>query len=313
MKKTISIITPVYNEEKNIDFYYKRIKKVIDLIGDYDFEIIFTDNCSSDNTFAMIEDLAQRDQRIKAYRFSRNYGYQRSIFTGYMKSSGDCVIEFDCDLQDPPELLPEFIKAWEAGNKIVYGKRIERPEGIVLTKAREMFYRILAKVSENDLPTDAGDFMLLDRMIVDQLVSIRDHHIYIRGEVFSLGFKRYAIPYKRDERLYGDSKFPLKKLLLLAVDGFISQSTLPLRLASCFGVILAIITALMIFIYLALHITGIINTEGFTTTTILILLSISVNAIFLGIIGEYLARLYANTNNKPFVIIEQRIGDNDDE
>tara|TARA_B110000967_G_C18843753_1_gene540813 strand:- start:617 stop:1558 length:942 start_codon:yes stop_codon:yes gene_type:complete len=307
MKKIISIVTPVYNEEKNIQFYYDRITKTIDAIENYDFEIIFTDNCSSDSTFSLIKSLAENDVRIKAYKFSRNYGYQKSIFTGYSKSTGHCVIEFDCDLQDPPELLPRFIEEWEKGNSIVYGKRIKRPEGAIITKARKIFYRTLSAVSENELPIDAGDFMLLDRIVVNQLVSIKDHNIYIRGEVFSFGFKRSAIEYERDQRLHGDSKFPLRKLFSLAIDGFVSQSTLPLKLASYFGVTMAVTMTLLIVIYLLLHLMGFVSAAGFTTTTILILLSISVNAIFLGIIGEYLARLYSNTNNKPFVIIEDRV------
>ena len=307
MRKTISIITPVFNEEKNVHHYYQRISNVIKKMDSYNFEIIFTDNCSVDRTFELISELAENDSKIRAFKFSRNFGYQRSIFTGYVKSTGDCVIEFDCDLQDPPELLPAFVTAWENGNQIVYGQRVKRPEGFLITKMRGIYYRVLAKLSENDLPIDAGDFMLLDRKVVDHLTDIHDQNIYIRGEVFSFGFKRQAIPYERDERLFGDSKFPLKKLFSLAIDGFVSQSTLPLKLASYFGISIAVLTSILIIIYLGLRFAGVGVEAGFTTTTVLILLSISVNSIFLGIIGEYLSRLYSNTNNKPFVIIDKSI------
>ena len=305
--KKISIITPVYNEEENIQYYYDRVVKVIDEIKNYDFEIIFTDNCSTDNTFSLLSSLSDKDRRIKVYKFIRNYGYQRSIFTGYSKASGDGVIEFDCDLQDPPEMLPEFIKAWEAGNKIVYGKRLKRKEGVVITSVRKLYYRLLSAVSDTDLPIDAGDFMFLDRVVVDQLKKVKDVHVYIRGEVFSLGFQRYAIDYKRDVRVYGESKFPISKLFSLAADGFVSQSILPLRFASFFGIGLATITFFLIVFYVVLNLTGVVRAEGFTTITVLILLSISINAIFLGIIGEYLARIYLNMQNKELTIIDKEI------
>ena len=150
MRKTISIITPVFNEEKNVHHYYQRISNVIKKMDSYNFEIIFTDNCSVDRTFELISELAENDSKIRAFKFSRNFGYQRSIFTGYSKSTGDCVIEFDCDLQDPPELLPAFVTAWENGNQIVYGQRVKRPEGFLITKMRGIYYRVLAKLSEND-------------------------------------------------------------------------------------------------------------------------------------------------------------------
>ena len=308
MKKLVSIITPVFNEESGLAAYHERLSKTLDEVEKhYDVEIVITDNCSTDRTFELLTELAEKDKRIRVFRFSRNYGYQKSIFTGYSKARGDCVLELDCDLQDPPELLPEFLKHWEEGYQIVYGTRVKRQESFLITLCRRIFYRLLSTVSENDLPLDAGDFMLLDRKVVDNLISIRDHNIYLRGEIFSFGFKRIGVSYAREERVSGSSKFPINKLVSLAVDGFVSQSTLPLRLASYFGWTLALGSIVLTLIYLGLKLFGLVSVPGFTTTTVLILLSVSINAVFLGIIGEYLARLYKNTSSKPFVIIDASI------
>lgn len=308
MKKLVSIITPVFNEEINIPIYFERMNKVLSGLEDrYDFEFVITDNCSEDKTFEILKRYAAQDSRISVYRFSKNFGYQRSIFTGYTKSRGDCAIEFDCDLQDPPELLSEFLSQWEKGYKVVYGIRTTRQEGRVLTWLRQVFYRLLARVSESPLPEDAGDFILMDRDVIEQLKNIRDRNIYIRGEVFSFGFLRKGIKYSRDARLHGDSKFPIRNLIALAIDGFLSQSTLPLKLASYVGAGLSVITILMIFGYVFTRVAGITTLPGFTTTTVLLLASISINSIFIGIMSEYLARIYQSMTNKPFVIIDESI------
>jgi len=310
-RKLISIITPVYNEEKNIDFYYERMTRVLDeLSPKYDFEIIFTDNCSSDSTFAKISEIAKTDKRIKVLSFSQNYGYQRSIFTGYLYAIGDAAVEFDCDLQDPPELLVSFLDEWEKGNKIVYGIRKKRQEGPIILAMRKIFYRFLNAVAEHHIPLDAGDFMLLDRTILGLLKQIDDQDVYIRGTVFSFGFKQVGIPYERDARQFGDSKFPVSKLVRLAMDGIISQSTLPLKVATYFGVFIAFLTLIASGGYvLAKFLSAEQVPEGFTTVVVLILLGISVNAVFIGVLGEYLSRVYGQVRQKPFVIIEKSFED----
>jgi len=308
-KKLISIITPVYNEEENILYYYETITKSLVKHQDkYDFEIVLTDNGSTDRTFALIKELAAHDSRLRAFRFSRNFGYQKSIYTGFTKARGAAAIDFDCDLQDPPELLGKFLEAWENGAHIVYGVRKTRQEGAFITFLRKTFYRVIHAISEENLPHDAGDFMLLDAAILKQLATIEDQTPYLRGTIFSLGFKQVGIPYDRKARKFGKSKFPFVKMLSLAIDGIISQSNLPLRLASYTGLLVAVLTLLGSAAYLLLKlIWGSSIPAGFTTTTLLILFSISMNAIFLGIIGEYIARIYNQVRKHPLTIIRESI------
>ena len=308
-KKLISIVTPVYNEEENILYYYEGISKALLPFQDkYDFEIILTDNGSTDKTFEMIRDLATKDQRIRAFRFSRNFGYQKSIYTGFTKARGDAAIDFDCDLQDPPRLLGQFIEAWEKGAHIVYGVRKTRQEGTVITFLRRIFYRLLNAISDDNLPHDAGDFMMLDASIIKQLAAIEDQTPYLRGTIFSMGFKQTGIEYDRDARKFGKSKFPFFKMLGLAIDGIVSQSSVPLRIASYMGLIVATTTVVLSAGYLAAKLLWSAEIPaGFTTTTILILFSISLNALFLGIIGEYLARIYSQVRKRPITIIQESI------
>lgn len=311
MKPLISIITPVYNEESNLHAYYERTKDVIDALSpEYDFEIIFTDNASSDRTFQMIEDLASRDMRIRGYKLSRNFGYQRSIWTGYAMARGSAVLELDADLQDPPELLPQMLSLWKEKNKIVYGVRIQRVEGVLISSLRKLFYRTIRWMSDDDLPEDAGDFMLLDRVVVNYIKETYDPNIYIRGLVFSLGFKRAAIKYSRGGRAAGESKFNMPAMIRLAVDGIVRHSTIPLRLCYFTGLFFGMSSLIMITIYaMARVLDGSAWPAGFATTTVIQLLSIGINSMLLGLIGEYLSRIYTLQRKSPMSIIERSVGE----
>jgi len=312
MKKLISIVTPCYNESENLNWYYEQVSKAIKLLEEkYDFEIIITDNASTDNSFEIIAELAKEDHRIRGFRLSRNFGYQKSILTGYGKSRGDAVIEYDCDLQDPLEMLPDMLQKWEDGNKIVYGIRSKRAEGKFITSLRKVFYCILAKIGEHPIPQNAGDFMLLDRIIVQKLCKTKNQNPYLRGIIFGLGFKKIGIEYTRNARLHGSSKFPFLKMLHLALDGIVSQSTFPLRITSIFGFIIAAITAICGFYFILSKL--FFNTslpQGFTITILVILFGISINAIFLGIIGEYIARIYSQvTSSGELTMVEESVGE----
>jgi dolichol-phosphate mannosyltransferase len=304
-KKLISVVIPVFNEEENIVHCYNSLCKIINEIPQYDFEFIFTDNHSTDRSFNLLLELASKDPRIRAFRFSRNFGYQRSIYTGYMKVQGDAAIAFDCDLQDPPELLPQFIAAWEQGNKVVYGIRRTRREGKIINITRKIFYRVINSLSEDYLPSDAGDFRLLDRCVLEQLRKIDDYQPYLRGIIASIGFQQLGISYDRQERKYGKSKFPLRAMFSLAIDGIISQSVFPLRIATYIGLSVSLFTFIGIVAYLIAHFfQNAVWPAGFTTVTVLILFSLSLNALFLGIIGEYIGRIYHQVKKRPFIIIE---------
>ncbi len=307
-KKLISIITPVLNESESINNFYTQMKAVTDQLSQYDFEFIFTDNASKDNTFNLLQALALKDNRIKVYRFSRNFGYQASILTGYQKSKGNAVIEYDCDLQDPPELLPEFIDQWEKGNKIVYGLRASRKENFFITLLRKLFYRLIRAIGQVDLPVDSGDFMMLDRVVVDLLANTNEKNLYLRGMVFSYGFKSCGIKYHRQARVTGKTKFNLTKMLRLAFDGIVSQSVLPLRVASYFALFICFVSMTLSLFYIYLKIfSNYTLPDGFTTLSLLTLFGITLNAFFLGIIGEYLIRIYHQVRNNPHVIITDKI------
>jgi len=308
-KKLISIIIPLLNEEEILEKCYSQICTALNnKEKDCDFEFIFMDNFSEDQSFKKLQKIARKDKRVKVVSLSKNFGYQRSIWTGYKVSKGSAAIVFDCDLQDPPELLEEFINFWEKGYKVVYGIRKSRKEGKLITFVRKSFYRMISSISQNALPRDVGDFMLIDRVILDLLKKVENPKIYLRGLIFSFGFSSYGIEYSRLSRKTGMSKFKLKELTKIASDGIFSQSTVPLRLSLFFGLLVVVLSFLLIVGYLTLKIfTGDSLPAGFTTLVILLLVSISFNAIFLGIIGEYLSRMYEILLKPPMSIINKSI------
>lgn len=307
--KTVSIVIPVYNEEKNVDRAYRELSRVMGALSrEYRYELVFTDNHSSDRTFELLAAIAAKDKRVRVLSFSRNFGYQRSILTGYLHARGDAAIQIDCDLQDPPDMIPAMLKKWREGYKVVYGVREHRKESFIMRSVRSLFYRILHYLSEEKIPVDAGDFRLIDRAVLNELKNLRDAKPYIRGSIAAMGFAQTGIPYKRDERKYGVSKFKLSSLMDLALDGILNHSVVPLRIATFIGLMTSVVTFLMLCIYV---VGKIIFDQawpaGFATTTVLLLLSISLNAIFLGIIGEYLGRIYLQTKQGPVTIVEKKV------
>jgi glycosyltransferase involved in cell wall biosynthesis len=305
--KLLSIVVPVYNEEANVEPLYEVVSRTLERIADrYCWEFVFTDNCSSDQTFERLYRLAARDARVRIYRFTRNFGFQRSILTGYRLARGDAAVQIDCDLQDPPELILDFVRLWEAGYKVVYGVRKSRPEPLILRAARRIFYRLIAWLSNDDLPVDAGDFRLVDRCVLDLLHVYRDENPYLRGYIASLGYRQIGVTYDRVRRERGKTSFGLSSLVTLAVDGIVSHSILPLRLASFVGVVLSVLASLAIAIYFVLWLVHDKSwPAGFATLAFLVLLSLAINAIFLGIIGEYLARIYSQVKPQPLTVVER--------
>ena len=308
-RKLLSIVVPVFNEEDNVVPLYTAVNQVMTTLADrYDHEFIFTDNHSTDQTFQRLELLAREDKRVRIFRFSRNFGFQRSILTGYLRARGDAAIQLDCDLQDPPELIPEFTRLWEAGHQVVYGVRRSRKESWWIQATRKLFYRLIDLLSEDSLPHDAGDFRLLDRCVLEELRRFEDYQPYLRGTIATLGFDQVGIPYDRAERLRGESKFSLPELTRLATDGILNHSIVPLRLATYTGLAVSLLTFLGILVYISGKLFfGQAWPAGFATTTTLILLSLSLNSLFLGIIGEYLGRIYQQVKKRPLTIIEREI------
>ncbi|MBL8018103.1 MAG: glycosyltransferase family 2 protein [Leptospirales bacterium] len=307
-KKLLSIIVPVFNEADNIERTYQTLLRTLKLLPGYEYEIIFTDNHSTDNSFAILEQMGKKDRRVKVIRFSRNFGYQKSILTGYLSASGAAAIQVDCDLQDPPEIILEFVRKWEEGAVVVYGVRRTRKENWFINALRKIFYRIVATLSEDTLPVDAGDFRLVDRKIIEELKRMEDATPYLRGAIATMGYKQIGIPYDRAERDIGDSKFSFGGYFKLAIDGIVNHSVIPLRIATYVGLVISVITFLAILVYIALRIfVGANWPSGFTTITIFLLLSISLNALFLGVIGEYLARIFKQVKKRSLTLVEKTV------
>jgi polyisoprenyl-phosphate glycosyltransferase len=310
-KKLISIITPVLNEEEVLPRYFDRIQSVlVDLEDEYNFEIIFTDNRSTDKTFELLRQYSEVDHQIFAVRFSKNFGYQRSIWTGYSLSRGDAVFVLDADLQDPPELLAIFLKSWKQGSQVVYGVRRRPEDSVTITMMRRIFYRFLRRISTDNLPTDAGDFMLVDRTVVDHVKAVYDPNIYVRGVVFSVGFTTTAVKYDRARRTLGETKFPLRKMVSLAVDGIVRHSDFPLRVSLFFGLSFSLIATIGILSYLFGKIYLFHDwPPGFTTLIIVQLFTVGFLSVFLSIIGEYLLRIYKLLKREPMSIIDDVLGE----
>lgn len=304
----VSILVPAFNEEENVVRAYEAITRTFAGLAGYDCEIIFSDNHSTDRTFPLLKELAQKDNRLKVIRLSRNFGYQRSLLCLYKAASGACAVQIDCDLQDPPELIPQMLELWSAGHQVIYGIRRSLQDRFLVGLSRKLFYRFINFVSDDELPLNAGEFRLVDQRILAELRRVDDSTPYLRGLISSMGFSQVGIEYDRADRLAGESKFPLKSMLLLAADGVLNHSLLPLRLASFLGLAVGLISFLMTFIYLVGRmLLGQAWPAGFATTTILLLMSISMNAIFMGIIGEYLGRVFLQSKNASRPIIQETL------
>jgi dolichol-phosphate mannosyltransferase len=308
-KPLISLVVPVYNEQDNIALLYQAVTAVINpLASQYTFEFVFTDNHSTDATPQLLRELARKDKRVRAYRFSRNFGYQRSILTAYLLSSGAAAIQLDCDLQDPPEMIPVFLAHWSQGSDVVYGIRKSRLESKRWTIARKVFYWLVDFLSEDPIPRDAGDFRLISRRVIEELRRIGDPKPYLRGTIATLGFTQTGIDYERRARTVGVSKFSFYDNIMLALDGIINHSVVPLRMATYVGMAIAAITVLASVGYIIAYFTvGFRAPAGFTTLTVLILGSLGINALLLGVIGEYLGRMYLQMKNESLSIIEREL------
>ena len=304
----VSVLVRCFNEEENAEKAYQAITAVFERLPDYACEIIFTDNHSTDRTFPILRDLASRDPRVRVIRFARNYGYQRSLLVAYQSARGACSVQIDCDLQDSPEHIPQMLALWRQGHQVVYGIRRSLADPAPVAAARRLFYRGLSALSDDDLPIDAGEFRLVDARILAELRSVRDTSPYLRGMISSMGFSQVGFAYDRVARTAGHSKFPMRKMVALAMDGLLNHSLVPLRMASGVGIAVGIATILLMVGYLAGRLLfGQQWPAGFATTTILLLLGITLNAVFLGIIGEYLGRMFLEIKGRPAPIVEVQL------
>jgi len=257
--------------------------------------------------------LAAEDPRVRVIRFSKNFGYEASILTGYRVARGVAAVQMDCDLQDPPELVHEFIRLWKAGNHVVYGIRADRrQEGAAFTWLRKVFYRAVRTVSQDPIPADAGEFRLVDRIVLDELRRVTDRRPYVRGIIASMGFQQTGVEYQRRKRERGKTKFSFFDLFGLAVDGLVGHSTVPLRLAAYFGLLTSVATAVLGMVFFCLRLFGGVNwPAGFAALSVLLLASLSITSLFLGIQGEYIGRILEQLKTREGTIVEKRLNCDD--
>ncbi len=305
--KRVSLIFPVYNEEAVLPLLYRRVRQVIDQL-EYEAEVILVNDGSWDTSLDMMEHFHSEDSRFKILDFSRNFGHQVAITAGIDFATGDAVILMDADLQDPPEILPQFLSKWEEGYQVVYAVRKNRKEHIFKRMAYSVFYRILQKISNIQIPLDSGDFCLMDRIVVDTLKSMQERNRFVRGLRSWTGFRQVGLEYDRDQRHGGEVKYTFTKLLKLALDGIFSFSFLPLKLASYMGFLVSGVSFLGIIIYLYKKLLVGGEPRGFPTLAILILFMGGIQLLFLGIIGEYIGRIYDEVKRRPTYVVRRTYG-----
>ena len=307
-RPTISIIAPVYNEEAILHELYKRVSETLETLGE-PWELVLVNDGSWDRSYEIMLELHQQDPRVHIVNFSRNFGHQIAITAGMDYAQGQAVVIIDADLQDPPSVILEMVDKWREGYEVVYAIRRER-KGETRFKlwTAKMFYRIINKITGVNIPLDTGDFRLLDRKAVDALRQIREHHRFMRGLSVWIGFRQTGVTYVREERFAGETKYPLSKMLRFAMDGITSFSYLPLQFATYIGFIIAGLSVLGILITIILRLSGSQAFYGQATTLVMVLFLGGIQLISLGIIGEYLGRIYDEVKNRPLYIVDEAVG-----
>lgn len=305
----LSVVIPCMNEEAVIRETCRRLIATLSA-GEFAFEMIFVDDGSTDGTAAILREMQAGEARVRVVRLSRNFGHQIAITAGLEHAAGDAVAVIDADLQDPPEVLLEFVAKWLDGYEVVYGVRTER-EGETAFKlwTAKAFYRLIGKLSDTEIPLDTGDFRLMDRRVVEALLSMPERDRFVRGMVSWLGFAQVSVPYRRSPRYAGETKYPLFKMLKFATDGIVSFSIIPLRLATWIGFIASGLSTLGIGVVLLERYFGVIGlVKGWSSTVIAVLFIGGVQLVCLGIIGEYVGRIYGETKRRPLYVVRERIG-----
>ncbi|MDX1664185.1 MAG: glycosyltransferase family 2 protein [Candidatus Promineifilaceae bacterium] len=309
-KPTISILAPVYNEEPVLPELYERVREVMDEVEE-SWELILVDDGSRDRSAAVIAELHEQDPRVRGISFSRNFGFQIAVTAGLDHSRGDAIILTDADLQDPPEVYPEMIARWREGYDVVYGVRGER-EGETWFKllTAKLFYRLIHRITDIDIPLDTGDFRLMDRRVVNAIRRMPERNRFLRGMVPWVGYRQTGVVYRRRPRYAGASKYSgLRQMLPFAVDAITSFSYLPLQLATYMGFGLAALSGLAIVLVVALRL--LVQSEplsGQATTLVTVLFLGGVQLISLGIIGEYLGRIYDEVKERPLYLVDRAWG-----
>ncbi len=310
-RKIISVVTPCCNEEDNVADCCAAVKQVFaERLREYDFEHVFCDNASTDGTADVLRELAARDPRVKVIFNARNFGPFSSTFNGVLNASGDAVVVLlAADLQDPPELIADFVRHWEEGHQVVYGIRGRREEGIILRNVRHVYYRTVSRFAQIKIPPDVGEFQLIDRVVVEALRQFDDYYPYIRGMIASCGFKSIGVQYVWKARKKGVSKNRLFHLIDQGLNGIISFTRVPMRLCMLFGFLLSGLSILFALFALVYHLVdqGAVAPPGVPTLIVALFFFSGVQFFFLGVLGEYICAIHAQVRKRPLVIERERL------
>lgn len=304
----LSVVLPVYDEAANLRALTARLSPVLEKLTQGSWEVVFADDGSQDGSSDLLDTLHREDARVKVLHLSRNFGHQAALSAGLEASSGQAVVLMDADLQDPPEVIESFVERWRAGFDVVYAVRRTRKEGVLKRVAYSIFYRTMRRVANVDLPLDAGDFCLLDRAVVDELVALPERHRFLRGLRAWVGFRQTGVEYDRDARTAGASKYSLARLVQLAVSGYIGFSAFPLRASAWLGFAAALTGFALAIWAIATKLLGIDSPRGWASTVAIVLFLGGVQLLVLGVIGEYLGRVYDEVRARPAYIVRRRLG-----
>jgi glycosyltransferase involved in cell wall biosynthesis len=303
----VSLVVPVFNEQEVIATFYDRATRALAALENADYEIVFIDDGSRDTSYEQLARFAATDPHVTVLKFSRNFGHQIAISAGIDHARGDCVAVIDADLQDPPEVIASMVAAWRQGFDVVYGVRSDRAgETRIKLWTASMFYQLLGRLTNIHIPANVGDFRLMSRRVVDQVKTLREKDRFVRGLVSWVGFPQTGVTYHRDARYAGETKYPFRKMLKFSFDGITSFSTVPLKLATWMGSVTAILAVLYLLSVFVQKLLG-YTVEGWATIMVAMLFIGSVQLICLGILGEYLGRIFNEVKPRPMYVIEERL------
>jgi len=304
----LTVVVPVFNEEGNIlPLYHRLVATVEPLVGN--LEILFVDDGSTDGSRSKISDLHHKDPRVKMVSFTRNFGHEMATSAGLDFARGDVVVIIDADLQDPPEVIPEMLAKWEEGYDVVYGKRMERAgEPLLKRTSSRIFYRLIRKLTEVDIPVDTGDFRLIDREVVRRFHLLSERNRFVRAEIAWLGGRAVEVLYRREARLEGSTKYSSWKRLRLALDGITSFSSVPLHIMSIIGFVMLFISMVAILVVLVQKLFFSIPVPGYAFLVISLFLLNGVEIFFIGLLGEYVGRIYREVQERPLYLVSEALG-----
>ena len=308
-KQKISIYTPCFNEEDNIAYCYSKIKDLFEnKLKDYDYEHIFGDNCSEDNSIKILRDISSMDKNVKVISYSRNFGAFQSLYNGAISATGDAIICISADLQDPPELIPEMIEKWQNGYDVVFGKKIAREESFIMQNIRKFYYKMVKKFSYIDIPENVGEFCLINKKVQDAIKLFDDYYPYLRGMIASCGFKRAYIEYTWKKRKFGKSTGSPYILVDNAINGLISFSNFPMRICLFAGMTISFVSVVFsIYSFIVALLLPKEALPGISMLIVAIFFFFGVTLFFLGVVGEYISAIHSQVRKKPLVIINEKI------